>query len=242
MEIRVRIALSDGAGHSFGETLVPASLAGFPTSAWQVGDLIQTPFRLDLPASMNAGKYHLRVGLLGPDDLPLPSWVGWPLSGPDTVDFGEADVVDWPLVTELPPGIHPFEAEFGVSIRLRGFELAPNPVRLGSTLALTLTWQAVTRPLASYKVFVHFVDAAGQLVSQVDHIPVNGTRATDGWRPGEVVIDRYEIPVPANLPAGSYRLMIGLYRLEDNTRLPALLAGQRQADDRLDLDQVIQIE
>jgi hypothetical protein len=42
--------------------------------------------------------------------------------------------------------------------------------------------------------------------------PVLGTFPTSLWMAGEVVSDYYEIQLPANLPPGTYRWSVVLYR------------------------------
>jgi hypothetical protein len=62
----------------------------------------------------------------------------------------------------------------------------------------------VSRPL----VFVHLLDEAGDVVRTFDH-PLPGS-----WRPGEAIVDRfalYQSALAPALPAGDYRLTVGLY-------------------------------
>ena len=76
--------------------------------------------------------------------------------------------------------------------------------------------QALTE---SYKVFVQLLGADGVPRAQVDAVPVNGARPTTSWLPREIITDAYTLKLPENLPAGSYRLVAGLYHALDNTRL-----------------------
>ena len=39
------------------------------------------------------------------------------------------------------------------------------------------------------------------------------------WRPGQLIVDRYALLIPADTPPGDYALEIGLYDLPTNTRL-----------------------
>jgi hypothetical protein len=68
-------------------------------------------------------------------------------------------------------------------------------------------------------VFVHLLDANGVPRAQADVIPQNGARPTWSWLPGEIIADEIVLKVPADLPAGPYRLMTGLYNELDGTRL-----------------------
>ena len=71
----------------------------------------------------------------------------------------------------------------------------------------------------SYKVFVHLLDANGVPRAQADVIPLNGTRPTWSWLPGEIIADEIVLKIPADLPAGQYRLTTGLYNELNGTRL-----------------------
>ena len=76
---------------------------------------------------------------------------------------------------------------------------------------------------ADYTVFVHLLDAAGNVLAQGAAPPRAGRYSTHWWDPGEVVADRHVIPLPADLPPGDFRARIGLYNPNTGERLP--LAG-----------------
>jgi hypothetical protein len=69
------------------------------------------------------------------------------------------------------------------------------------------------------KVFVHLLDAAGQLVAQHDSEPVSGQRPTSTWKPGESIIDRHGVLLPDDLAPGEYQLVVGLYDPATGNRL-----------------------
>ena len=69
--------------------------------------------------------------------------------------------------------------------------------------------------------FVHLLGPDGRLVTQHDGLPVNGTRPTDTWLPGERLVDPVALEIPANLPTGTYRVEVGLYDATTGERLPA---------------------
>ena len=77
--------------------------------------------------------------------------------------------------------------------------------------------------------------AAGAIVAQRDAAPVDWTRPTSGWVEGEVVSDPQPLALPGDLPAGSYRLLVGLYDAETLQRLGSP-AGK---DGRVDLTAVL---
>ncbi|MEZ4641265.1 MAG: hypothetical protein R3E31_00735 [Chloroflexota bacterium] len=96
---------------------------------------------------------------------------------------------------------------FADAITLRGWSLAAD----ADTLSVTMGWQAAAAMTADYTAFVHVLDAQGNLVAQLDRQP-NGYPTHD-WRAGEIVVDRYVVPLPAALPPGAYTVETGFYEL-----------------------------
>jgi hypothetical protein len=114
---------------------------------------------------------------------------------------------------EFPVGI-----TLGDTILLERAATQPT-AQAGSPLPVALAWRTA-RPLAAdYHVFVHLLNAAGERVAQSDGQPAVWTRPTSGWRVGETVEDRHGLSLPADLPPGSYSLVVGLYTPSDGARL-----------------------
>jgi hypothetical protein len=68
---------------------------------------------------------------------------------------------------------------------------------------------------------VHAVDAAGQLVAQHDAVPGTGLRPTTTWEPGETVVDRHGLLLPADRGGPlELRLRVGLYDAQSGARVP----------------------
>jgi hypothetical protein len=118
-------------------------------------------------------------------------------------------------VSVLPDAI-----DLGGQIRLTGSELAPSLMRAGSALSVTLIWQSMNVPDANYTVFVHLRSTAGKTVAQADSPPQAGSYPTSFWDTDETIVDNHTIPLPDNLPAGEYTVVVGLYRYETGERLP----------------------
>jgi len=91
---------------------------------------------------------------------------------------------------------------------------------IGPELQVALQWEALEAPRADYKVFVHLLDADGEIVRQHDAVPCNWQCPTSQWHAGDVVLDQATIPL-GTLPPGEYRLAVGLYLGETLERLPA---------------------
>ncbi len=114
----------------------------------------------------------------------------------------------------------PVETTLGDTILLERAATQPT-VQPGSPLPVALAWRTARPIAADYHVFVHLLNAAGERVAQSDGQPAVWTRPTSGWRVGETVEDRHGLSLPADLPPGSYSLVVGLYTPSDGVRLHA---------------------
>jgi hypothetical protein len=125
------------------------------------------------------------------------------------------------------------DANLGDQVTLVGASLDPNPVGPGQSLRVVLVWKARSDMDVPYTVFVHLLTAEGQFVSGHDSQPVEGSRPTTVWVPGEVVVDTHLVPVPGDLPAGEYVVEVGMYDagIAGLPRLPVLgPEGKGQTD------------
>jgi 4-amino-4-deoxy-L-arabinose transferase-like glycosyltransferase len=121
------------------------------------------------------------------------------------------------------------EKEMADIIFLRGYDLSVQ----STALTVTLFWQA-RRPIdVDYTQFVHIRDGANQTVLQADKQP---TVPTTRWRPGELVADIVEIPLPSDIPAGPYRILVGMYRWDTLERLPVV--GDQSGENAVLLEQL----
>jgi hypothetical protein len=112
------------------------------------------------------------------------------------------------------------EAQFGEAISLAGVTIPQPVVAAGGTVTLDLLWRPQATPKLDYTVFVHLLDANGNLVASNDTQPVEGRYPTSLWTAGETIPDRHTLSLPPDLPAGSYHLAIGLYHQATGKRLP----------------------
>jgi hypothetical protein len=122
------------------------------------------------------------------------------------------------------------DARFGQAIHLGGYARGQGPFVPGDVVPVTLLWQADAPVSERYKVFLHLLDAGGNLVAQNDGEPIGNLIPTTLWTPGEVVIDRRGVLLPADLPPGVYTLATGLYHLVSEERLPVTLMEEPPAD------------
>ncbi len=169
--------------------------------------------RLTLPSHLPPGRYRLDLGLYPtgrPDNLLT-------VGGSDRLPLACLTVGEG---TALPPPTTPTHITFGDRLRLVGYDLPSN--LQPPTSNLQLHWQAIAPPDRDYTVFVHLIAPDGTIVAQDDAPPGDPFCPTSLWLPGEVVLDGHPLAIPADLPPGSYRLLVGLYHQPDNERLPAV--------------------
>ncbi len=130
--------------------------------------------------------------------------------------------IDYAQIYQLPK---PFDqavgARFGMGLDLRGVSIS----REAGQLVVTPAWD-VRAPLdRDYLLFMHLLDARGQRVAQIDVAPGGAIfPASSTWLPGQQIAVPVPLPLPADLPAGSYQLVVGLYDPQQGERL-ALSSG-----------------
>jgi hypothetical protein len=100
---------------------------------------------------------------------------------------------------------------FGDAIRLAGYDAVPDALKPGGAAEITLQWQPITRLHADYTTFVHLVNANGDKIAQSDRRPGGAYYPTSLWKPGETLIDKHTLALPADLGPAPYTIVVGLY-------------------------------
>jgi 4-amino-4-deoxy-L-arabinose transferase-like glycosyltransferase len=132
-------------------------------------------------------------------------------------------------------GFAPHAIRFGEAIELLGYEMRPGEPRsritplegadereldAGQPVQINLYWRGLAATPVDYVLFIHVLDERGERVFQRDLPLRHEDYPSSRWRPGELVIDKADLPLPA-LPPGEYRLLIGLYDPATFAQLPA---------------------
>jgi hypothetical protein len=115
-------------------------------------------------------------------------------------------------------------------VRFLAYRIDALPAReTGGTLSLSLAWwyDSPSAPETNYHSFAHLVDGDGKRWGQHD---LSGF-ATQYWKPGDVVLTRFQIDVPPGIPAGSYWVRLGMYSYPDVVNVPVLDAAGNPASD-----------
>ncbi len=134
----------------------------------------------------------------------------------------------------LAPGQR-VDARLNDTVELIGYDLA----RTDSALTVTVYWGSIAETRADYTVFAHLIgpanpDTQTPIWSQDDTPPGRGAYPTSRWQAGEVIVDDYRLPLPANLPRGTYQIEIGMYLTKTGARVPVSDAnGTPMENDRV---------
>lgn len=198
------------------ETRVPF---GFSASEWRPGEVVRIQHGLLVRPELAAGQHQLSVSLV--------DRAGQVAFGP--ADLGEIEVRNRPRRFDLPTPRVAVGAVFDGAIELVGFD-AETRARAGGTVPVKLWWRGRAPVEISYTVFVHLLDAERRVRGQVDRVPMF---PTSGWAVGEVIEDRYEVPIDPTALPGTYVIEVGLYDAVSGQRLRVDAGG-----DQIDLVKV----
>lgn len=107
-------------------------------------------------------------------------------------------------------------AEFGDSFLLLDYDISPPETAAGQPLRVHLYLETTARPSANYTVYLHLIDADGNLAAQADHSLGESATFVRGVRP----VAGLTLWLPDNPEAGPFSLVTGLYDSSTGQRLP----------------------
>ena len=154
-------------------------------------------------------------------------WPQAPLD-PRTLDYTEFGYTAEPVLgaTTWADGRRPLsgEAIFGEQLQLLGYEGALDSASAGDILTLLTVWQPTQMQPENanqLSIFVHFLDEQGQVVAQHDGLDVR----LAGLQGGDRFAQLHALPLPEDLPPGTYALQLGIYDPSTGQRLPVTVPG-----------------
>jgi hypothetical protein len=175
-----------------------------PTSKWPPGLYLRNPLSLEIPADLPPIRYKVNVGVYNRE-------TGERLSiTPDQTTFKLGSI--W-LVPPQPELSDSPLAHFGPYLTLQQVHFK------GETVVLY--WQTAQPLDQNYSIFVHLLDAKGNLLAQADGVPYAGLYPLANWLPDQIITDVRPI---GSLLDNSERLnafAIGVYDLTTGERLNA---------------------
>ena len=125
---------------------------------------------------------------------------------------------------------------------------APARAQPGGELDIMLYWQTEFSLPLDYIISVRLHDATDREIVSVTQVP--GFVPVSRWLPGYYVPDRYQLPLPSDLPEGTYRLSVQVGNCQPTClvggtmpfELPDPDSGETVQQNRLTLPQPVQIE
>jgi hypothetical protein len=172
-----------------------------PADQWDGPELVRDRYDVLIPPDISPGQYAWRAQIEAYDT---------------PVDLGTLEVYVPERRYEVPQDAVVVGQTLDGAVRLAGYRAGE--VEPGQPLQVTLYWQSQEVTQTDYKVFVQLLSDQNAVVAQSDAIPAQWTRLVPGWLPPEVIEDPHTLWLPADMPAGTYRLVVGLYEPKTGRR------------------------
>jgi len=130
-----------------------------------------------------------------------------------------------PLVRVWPAGGIPGDGPSGQAasqltpeVALAGWEATLREPRSGPSVRLSLRWLVGDRIPADFKISARVLNPDGAILAQTDDFPVHNSYPPTRWRPGETILDSYDLPLGA-VPDRPVSLLVILYNPADGSEL-----------------------
>ena len=229
-DYEVRLALVDHNGVTHSQQDFSVVSIDYSTTEWRPGDVLEDWYTLPTADDTPSGDVVLTLNLVDEEGNTV-------LADPLEIDTVWIQAIGPRF--EIPDGVDSRDAvSLEDKVALLGYDVSPS-VKAGESAALTLYWQAQREMDTSYKVFVHLYDDESGILTQRDRVPGLGARPTSDWQKGEVLADRYYLPIGPDVSAGKYQLAVGLYDPKTGERLVAFGSdGKQLAEGRIPLARV----
>jgi 4-amino-4-deoxy-L-arabinose transferase-like glycosyltransferase len=214
----IALRLVDASGRTWAarDSLPQGGEASFSDLA--VGQQLIDHHGLAIPAGTPPGDYQLRLGVYHIADqqpLDLIDERHQPQGVEATLAKVKVVLPNRPVPAAALPVQYRGTFDFNQSVRLLGYSLGDGPFRAGDSLSFSLFWQSLSDHNQAYVVFAQLQDQSNMPLALSESPPIYPSQY---WSTGTLLRDPREIPLPATLPAGTYRLVVGLLH-PDGTRL-----------------------
>ena len=188
-----------------------------PTRGWQPGTVLRDELVLVPGGELNGPTAAVvQIGVSAAGTALSATRDGVPVDPPLVTDL-----VIRPAAPLVPPQPWPEPVIFGDLFRLRQATADTS----GEEIAVSLWWEALATVPIDYTIFVHLVDAAGNLVATADGMPNGGLSPTTIWANGDIIHDVHLFPAGQTLEPG-WQIMVGAYDPVSGERLTATMAGE----------------
>lgn len=130
---------------------------------------------------------------------------------------------------------------FDESIKMRLLESIPVTAAAGDTVRVVLAIQGLRELGRPYNIFIHLYDAVvpevgASIISQGD-AEICHSYPPPYWQLGEVIVQEFVLPLPAEMSSGRYVIAAGVYETPVGPRLP-IAVPQPHTQDYLILQEI----
>lgn len=159
------------------------------------------------------------------------------------VETQALEASDLHRLPQVSPPLEPLHVRFGPSIWLIGYRLTTPERAPGETVEVILYWRAFAYLDRQYTVFMHLLDASGEWVTGWDMMPRYNTYPTTDWPVAALIDDVRILPLPSDLPLGTYTVALGMYDWGTGERLPAYTReGQAIPNQAVILEDTVEVK
>jgi hypothetical protein len=132
---------------------------------------------------------------------------------PDTPTEDDIKAAQENILKTAPTPKYVVNADLEDKVTYLGLDVDTDVVTPGKAFTLTHYWK-VNKPFTDdWKVFIH-LEAPGTKKSHLnaDHTPINGHYPVKVWKAGDIIRDIHRVSVPANWPAKSVEIYVGMWK------------------------------
>lgn len=208
-----------------------------PTSLWQSGALYADTYPVRITGRANSDSpllARLYTGFVDPatEDAGRFPLVAVDSAGTTVTPFVATVAINPPAPnTTLGESAQTVGAHFGNVIEIAEIQTPDNAVLVpGETFTVTLLYNAIGQPATNYVGYVHLLDTAGNQVAGYDQEPAPNRFPTSAWRNGDHIRAEFPLALPADLSAGEYTLVSGLYEVGSSGALRLPVTGAASYD------------
>jgi hypothetical protein len=157
----------------------------------------------------------------------------------ESVWFVAPELPEWGTAARAGPGYTVFQtawdqfpdgqkenARFGSYVRLSGYEVEGLGQSEGEPLLVRVLWRVEAPPHRSAVSFAHLLNSEGRYLAGWDGL----TAPSTCWQEGDLIVQDYAIPLPADLASGTYQVELGWYDPYTMARWPCAVDGEPVGD------------
>ncbi len=219
--LQVGLRLADAAGRTWSQRDSLPQGGSLPFSKHPAGQTLRDRHGLMIPPGVPPGRYTVWLKVYD-----VATGRALDLIRPDgrtqgvELALGEVDV--WPADRPSDPQTLPIARrqtiDLSGGVRFLGYTVAEGPFEPGRVLPVHLFWQARRDLDQEYLAFVQLLGEDDRLLAAWEGPPA-ASFPTYQWQAGALVWQQVDLRLPAVIPDGRHRLIAGMFRVTDRSRL-----------------------